>query len=60
MLKCIPGTGLYFSAKTDNDDFRIKVELTISTPVNDDVLSIGFFVDDEELIMNVIQSLKVN
>ncbi len=46
--------------RSDIDYLRMKVELTVSTPVNDDVLSISFFVDDEELIMNVIQSLKVN
>lgn len=52
--------GFLFFRKDRNDDLKTKVELTISTPINDDVLSIGFFIDDEELIMNVIKSLKVN
>jgi len=53
--------GFIFFRNDRDDDLRTKVELTVSTPVNDDVLSIGFFVDDdEELIMNVIKSLKVN
>lgn len=52
--------GFIFFRKDRNDNKKTKVELTVSTPVNDDVLSIGFFVDDEELIMNVIKSLKVN
>lgn len=52
--------GFIFFRKDRNDDLRTKVELTISTPINDDVLSIGFFVDNEELIMNVIKSLRVN
>ena len=52
--------GFIFFRNDKDDALKTKVELTVSTPVNDDVLSIGFFVDNEELTMNFIKSLKTN
>ena len=48
---------LFFREDMKVDD-KIKSTITVSSPKNDEILSISFFIKDQELIMNFIQSFN--
>ncbi len=52
--------GFLFIREDRKDDTTIKTSLTISSPKNDEIITMSFTVDNEDLILNVIKSLKVN
>jgi len=45
---------IFFRRFTNEEPF-----ITISSPVNDDIIKVGFSTDNEELIMNFIKSFRV-
>jgi hypothetical protein len=51
--------GFIFFRQDRNQNPDIQTSLTISSPVNDDVINAVFSTSDEELIMNFIKSFRV-
>jgi len=51
--------GFMFFRENRMDHPKTEASVRVSSPINDDVFTMDFLVGDEDLIMNVIKSLKV-
>ena len=50
--------GILFFREDRTDVPKIKASLVISSPVNDEVFTMNFFIDNEDIKMNFIKSFN--